>query len=319
MAERPPAPSSTTARIWRTVRDLHRRRVLTARRVGCGFVLLLVLTLLGMVALSRAADTVASLFTDEPDPVAGSPFDTVAPTAPPSSGSPALDRIVARDRLIVAVQEVPGLVELAPATGQDTGFDVALLELVARDLGVDPARTSYKPLAGDSRAAALQRGEADVVAGGYEVPPEGPVAVAGPYLVLPQRLAVPPGSTVTGLDSLGGGQVCAVEGSAAAESLAGRLGNALVTRGSVGSCEEILSTRAVAVAADEASLAGTDLTPVGPPLGETRYGFGLSPGDDVLRDRVQSALRRAIENGTWARLYAEHLGTPVPEPPPMGR
>lgn len=315
MAERP--PPSTAMRTWRNLRELHRRRVLTARRVGCGFVLLLVLTLLGMVALRHAANTVASLFTD--DPVAGSPFDTAAPSAPPSSGSPALDRIVARDRLIVAAQEAPGLVERTPATGDVTGFDVALLELVARDLGVDPDRTSYKPLTGDSRAAALQRGEADVVAGGYEVPPEAPVTVAGPYLVLPQRLAVPPGSTVTGLDSLGDRQVCAVEGSAAAESLAPRLGDALVTRGSVGSCMNILNTRVVAVAADEAALAESELTAVGRPQGETRYGFGLPPGDDVLRDRVQSVLRRAVEDGTWARLYAQYLGTPVPAPPPIGR
>ena len=42
---------------------------------------------------------------------------------------------------------------------------IALLDLVARGLGVDPERTSFKPLPAGSRAAALERGEVDLVAG----------------------------------------------------------------------------------------------------------------------------------------------------------
>ncbi len=51
----------------------------------------------------------------------------------------------------------------------------------------------------------------------------------------------------------------------------------------------------------------------------SRYGFGLPAGDEVLRNRVQAVLRQAVADGTWERLYAEHLGTPVPDPPPLGR
>ena len=46
---------------------------------------------------------------------------------------------------------------------------IALLDLVARELGVDPERTSFKPLPTGSRAAALERGEVNLVAGGYEI------------------------------------------------------------------------------------------------------------------------------------------------------
>ncbi|MDQ3885635.1 MAG: transporter substrate-binding domain-containing protein, partial [Actinomycetota bacterium] len=116
----------------------------------------------------------------------------------------------------------------------------ALLDLVARELGVDPERTSFKLLSAGSREAALKRGEVDLVAGGYEITDQrrGEVAFAGPYLIR----------------------------------------------------------------ADS-----------------TRYGIGLPAGDDVLRHRVQTVLRTAIEDGTWKRLYAEHLGTPVPDPPPLER
>jgi ABC-type amino acid transport substrate-binding protein len=47
----------------------------------------------------------------------------------------------------------------------------------------------------------------------------------------------------------------------------------------------------------------------------TEYGFGLPPGDPLLRERVTAVLRHAIDDGTWARLYAKYLGTPVPSPP----
>lgn len=225
-------------RAWQVYRELRRRGVLTVRRLGCAVLVLIVVAVAALALLDRAADGVAALFVDEPDAVAGSPFDTVAPSAPAGSGSEVVDRIVARDRLIVAVQEVPGLVQRDPATGEYTGFDVALLDLVARELGVDPERTSFKPLPAGSREAALERGEVDLVAGGYEITDQrrAEVAFAGPYLLGPDS---------------------------------------------------------------------------------TRYGFGLPAGDDVLRDRVQAAMRAAVDDGTWRRLYAEHLDAPVPDPPPL--
>jgi len=228
-------------RAWQVYRELRRRGVLTVRRLGCAVLVLIVVAVAALALLDRAADGVAALFVDEPDAVAGSPFDTVAPSTPAGSGSEVVDRIVARDRLIVAVQEVPGLVQRDPATGEYTGFDIALLDLVARGLGADPERTSFKPLPAGSREAALERGEVDLVAGGYEITDQrrSEVTFAGPYLINPP--------------------------------------------------------------------------------GGTRYGFGLPVGDDVLRDRVQAVLREVVADGTWTRLYAEHLGTPAPDPPPLGR
>jgi ABC-type amino acid transport substrate-binding protein len=49
--------------------------------------------------------------------------------------------------------------------------------------------------------------------------------------------------------------------------------------------------------------------------GTIEYGIGLPPDDPAIRERVTAVLRRAIDDGTWARLYAEYLGTPVPNPP----
>ncbi|MPZ64925.1 MAG: transporter substrate-binding domain-containing protein [Pseudonocardiaceae bacterium] len=319
-AEQRPVPG---ARLWRTLRGLRRRGVLTVRRIGCALLVLLVVVVAGLVLLDRTIDGITALFGDEPEPVPGNTFDSVTPSTTASSGSENIDRITRRDRLIVGVQRVPGLVERDPQTRAYSGFDIALAGLVARELGVDPADTAFKTLPGGYRESVLATGEADLVLGGYAITEQrsADVAFAGPYLRSPQRLAVPAGRAGE-LDPLRDGTVCAVEDSPTALSLAPRLGERLVTRGSLDTCAALLGNRVDALAGDEVLLAGVladdpELQLSGAPLGETRYGIGLAPGDDVLARRVREVLRTAVEDGTWARLYAEHLGTPVPEPPPL--
>ncbi len=298
---------------------VRQRGWLRPRPIGC---LLVVLVIAALWVLGRAVDEAGAIFGDRRAPVAGSPFDTVAPPLPVSSGSPAIDRITQRGRLIVAIQEAPGLAQRLPGSSNYTGFEIALLELIARDLGVDPTAVSFKPLAGSSRAAALGRGEADLVLGGYELTPQrrAEVSIAGPYLVRPLRLAVPVSSPVTGLNSLGQGKVCAPADSSAAATLAD-LGQRLQTRATLAACTTLLGDRIEAIADDQAALAAVlakapgTLRLVGEPLGTTEYGIGLPPGDQVLRDRINTVLRNAINDGTWARRYAEYLGTPVSSPP----
>jgi ABC-type amino acid transport substrate-binding protein len=213
------------------LRLMRRRGWLRPSRIGC---LLVVFVFAVMWLLGRAVDVATDLSHDHPAPVAGSPFDAVTPSRPASSGSPTIDRIALRGKLIVAVRRAAGPAQRSPGSGGDTGFDIALVGLIAQDLGVDPARTSFKPLAASSREGALSRSDVDLVLG-YEITPQASASVAGPYLV--RR-----GTTI-------------------------------------------------------------------------EYGVGLPPDDPVLHERVTSVLRHAIGDGTWARLYAEYLGTPVPNPP----
>lgn len=209
---------------------MRRHGWLRPRRIGC---LLVVVVIAAIWLVGQVVEGIDSL--SSPPPVAGNPLSPVAPAQPASSGSPTIDRITQRDKLIVAVQEVPGLAQRSSSPGGYTGFDIALLDLIARDLAVDPTRTSFKALPEGTREAALQRGDVDLVLGGYEITstPTTTVGIAGPYLV----------------------------------------------------------------------------------RGSTEYGIGLPLGDPVLRDRITAALRRAIDDGTWARLYAQYLGGPVPSPP----
>lgn len=209
----------------------------TLRRAGCALVVF-------VVAFGALVGTVAMLLLggdQEEASGAGSVFDREKPRAAPGSGSATIDLIIRRGRLVVAVQELPGLASRDPATRDWTGFDVEIARLIAADLGVDSTRTAFKPIAGRSREAALVDGDVDLVLGYPSTDARrAQVGFAGPYLSSPQ------------------------------------------------------------------------------PLGRTDYGIGLRSGDEVLRARVSDVLRRAVADGSWARLYAEHLGTPVPQPPAMG-
>ncbi len=320
-----PSPGS---RVWWVLRVMLRRGWLRPRRIGCLLVVLVMLGFAALWVLGRAVEGVTAAFGNRPAPVSGSPFDTVAPPPPASSGSPPIDRIIQRGKLIVAIQEAPGLAQRSAGPSDYTGFDIALLGLIARDLGVDPAATSFKPLPAGSREDALGRGEVDLLLGGYEITSQrlDKVGIAGPYLTQQLRLAVPANSPVTGLSSLGHREVCAPAHSSAAAALAAR-GVRLQTRPTLGDCVTLLGGRVAAIAHDQASVAKVLATApgrlrlVGEPLriteygSITEYGIGLSKGDQVLRQKVTAVLQRAITDGTWARLYADNLREPAPSPP----
>lgn len=314
--------ASPGTRAWAVLRRLHAGGWLRPRRIGCLLLVLLTLLFSALWVIGSTVNQVTAAF--GPEPIRDNPIQPIAPPpAPASSGSPTIDR-VEQDRLYVAIQEVPQLAARTPgsATNYD-GFDVAVAERIAAELGADPADTVFKPIPPSRRDAAVNGLDADIAIGGYEITPQHRTGldVVGPYLVSDLRLAVPADSPATGLDSLGAGEVCAPRDSSAAARLAGPLGERLVTRASLESCANLLGTKVSAIAGNDialralrASRSGT-LRMVGEPLGTTQYGIGVPAGDEVLRERVTEVLQEIIGNGTWAELYAEYLGTPVPPAP----
>ncbi len=314
----PGSKPSPGTRAWGVVRALHRGGWLRPRRIGCLLVVLVILLVTALWALGSAVNGITAMFRNDPDPVAGSPFDTVTPTSPPSSG-PTAD-LINGGKLIVAVPPGFGPTGRTPGLGDYAGFDLALLDLVARDLGAASVDTG-KQTSEKTRVGMLTRGEADV--GLFEITPQRHVGVdvVGPYLLSELRLAVPSTSPVTGVDSLGDGEVCAPRDSPAATALADRLGQRLKTRASLSACTNLLGKGVTAIAADDVALralpeqANGELRMVGDPLGSTQYGIGVPAGDQVFRQRITAVLRKAVADGTWALLYEQYLGAPAPTPP----
>lgn len=304
------------------LRRLHSGGWLRPRRIGCLLLVLLVLLFGALWMIGAAVNQVTAAF--GPEPIRDNPIQPVGPPpAPASSGSPTIDR-VKQDRLYVAIQEIPQLAARTPGSPNNyAGFDVAVTERIAAELGADPADTVFKPIPPSRRDAAVNGPDADIAIGGYEITPQRRTGldVVGPYLVSDLRLAVPADSPVTGLDSLGAGEVCAPRGSSAATRLSGPLDERLTTRASLESCANLLGRKVSAIAGNDIALRALpasrdgELRMVGEPLGTSEYGIGVPAGDVVLRERIATVLQEMIDDGTWAELYAEYLGTPVPPEP----
>ncbi|MGQ0777059.1 MAG: transporter substrate-binding domain-containing protein [Pseudonocardiales bacterium] len=328
----PPGPKGPRGtRAWTALRALHAGGWLRPRRIGCLLVVLAILLYAALWSLSSAVNGVTAMF--RPDPVPGSPFDTVTPTSPTSTGPPGPD-LVLGGKLIVAVQNVPGLAEPTATPGGYTGFGIALVELIASELGEDHGATNYKSASTTSAAIGMfARGEANLALGEFAITPQPitpqpitpqqspELGIVVPYLESPLRLAVPSNSPVNGLDSLGQGKVCAPRDSPAEAALESRLGDRLTTRANLGACDNLLGVSVTAIIGDDLALrrlpamTSGQLRVVGEPLGTTEYGIAVQPDDHALRDRVIYVLRTAIADGTWARLYTESFNKPAPDPP----
>lgn len=318
----PPGPKpSPGTRAWAVLRRLRAGGWLRPRRIGCLLVVFVILLITALWVFASAVNGITAMFRNDPDPVQGGPWPSVTPTSPPSSGPAPVD-LINDGKLIVAVPPGFGSGERSPGLGNYAAFDLAVLELVAHDLGANSVSTDKRVptnirtymLTGPTKQADLAL---------FEITPQRrtEVDIVGPYLVSDLLLAVPADSPVTGLDSLGDGDVCARGDSPAAAALADRMGGRPEEKASLGDCANLLGTRVAAIAGDEIALRALPavetgkLRMVGEPLGKTEYGIGVPTGDEVLRERITAVLRKAVDDGTWARLYEKYLGAPVPTPP----
>ncbi|MBX6167245.1 transporter substrate-binding domain-containing protein [Thermobispora bispora] len=229
-------------------------------------------------------------------------------------------------RLVVAVRlGQPGLVNQRPDGGL-TGFDIAVVRYVARELGY---RDDQIVFTGDAAQADLVLGTMGPAFPGGETR-----YVAGPYLVTTTNILVRANDlAIRGVRDLAGRCVCATGSSA--RPLVARFGEAwkhafLAEANVPAACAPLLADgRCDAIVADAPVLAGLAVQYPGRfrfsgrPLATIEYGIGTSSA--ALRDRVTEALRHMFEDGSWKRAVIEHLGvlatryTAPPELPATAR
>jgi glutamate transport system substrate-binding protein len=232
-----------------------------------------------------------------------------------TSGSPTLDKIKLRKRLVVSMpRDKPGLSTPGP-DGQVAGFDVEIARIVAKGLELPPDAVSFKPLPPNTVATALDSGDIDLAFGGLVMGTPGPDLV-GPYLATTVDVLVLAGSPVTAVEGLGTGRVCAVSGTRDADKLRARVPGVKIIE-SAGARQCLLQLRASQVqgiVADDGVLRGlTAAEPrayrlLGARLANQGYGAGLPAGDSVLRAKITEILASASEDGSWQAAYDATLG-----------
>jgi polar amino acid transport system substrate-binding protein len=209
-------------------------------------------------------------------------------------------------------------------TGKTVGFDVDMMDLVAKKLGVEQAIVDT-PFEGIKSGQDLSTGKCDVAAAGMTITDERKKAIlfSLPYFDATQALLVKKDSTVATLADLKGkklGAQAATTGLDYAKSKQAENGYEIVEFQDLATETQALSTGQIEGAINdlpvwtEAIKEDKGATKVATQFdtGE-QYGFGMKLGNDALKKVVDEAITTAKSDGTYAALYTKWIGQAPPK------
>ena len=202
-----------------------------------------------------------------------------------------------------------------------SGFDVAVATYVAKELGTEAADIQWVQAPSAQRENLISTGQVDLVFATYSITDERKtkVSFAGPYFVAGQDLLVrADDSSITGPDALDGKKLCSVTGSTSAQKVKDKYpGVQLQELSGYSECLPALANGTLdALTTDDTILAGLAAQPeyagkfkvVGKTFSEERYGVGLKKGDTALCEKVNTALKKMVEDGSWQKALDDNLG-----------
>jgi glutamate transport system substrate-binding protein len=237
-------------------------------------------------------------------------------------GSPTFDRMTQNGKVVIGVKEdQPGLGYKDPTTGEYSGFDIEIAQLIAAKLGFKEDQIEFKTVQSAGREAAITNGDVDYYVGTYTINDKRKqqISFAGPYFIAGQDLLIRADDTsITGKDTLKGKKVCSVTGSTPIQKVREEQltepENIVEFQGYSQCVEKLVTSEVDAVTTDDAILKGyaaqdpDALKVVGKPFSEEPYGVGLAHDDQALRDAMNDILEKAKDDGTWQSLYDSTLG-----------
>jgi len=201
------------------------------------------------------------------------------------------------------------------------GFDVDVAKYVAKELGYSEDKITFKEAQSAQRETLISSGQVKLVFATYSITDtrKQQVSFAGPYFVAGQDLLVKSDNTdITGPDKLTGKKLCSVTGSTPAENIKKKYPQVqLQNYDTYSKCVQALSTGAVdAVTTDDTILAGFaaqdqykgKIKVVGKPFTTEHYGVGLKKGDVDTCNKVNTALKKMIDDGSWQKAVDSNLG-----------
>jgi glutamate transport system substrate-binding protein len=214
----------------------------------------------------------------------------------------------------------PGL-GLKTPNGTYTGFDVDVATYVAKELGYDAKNIEWKETPSADRETALQRGDVDFIAATYSITEEREEKVdfAGPYLLAHQDLLIRSDDNVSKGDDLNGKKLCSVSGSTSAQNVKNDFAPKaqLKQLGTYSECIDGLASGAVdALTTDDSILAGYAAQEqykgkfklAGLSLSNENYGIGVKKGDTELKDKINAALEKMVQDGSWEQAVKDNFG-----------
>jgi polar amino acid transport system substrate-binding protein len=209
-------------------------------------------------------------------------------------------------------------------TGKTVGFDVDMMDLVAKKIGVEQAIVDT-PFEGIKSGQDLSTGKCDIAAAGMTITPERQKAIlfSMPYFDATQALLVKSDSSVATLADLKGkklGAQAATTGLDYAKSKQAENGYEIVEFQDLATETQALTTGQIDAAINdlpvwtEATKENKGATKIATQFdtGE-QYGFGMKLGNDLLKKVVDDVITKAKSDGTYASLYTKWIGQAPPK------
>jgi glutamate transport system substrate-binding protein len=215
------------------------------------------------------------------------------------------------------------------------GFDIDTAKYVAKALGTSEQDITWVEANPEDRETLLSSGKADLVVATYSITDQRKQTVdfAGPYFVAHQDLLVRRNDEdLTGPDTLDGRKLCSVTGTTSAALVKtlykGRI--ELQEYPKYSECVNALVKGDIdAVTTDDVILAGFAavkpykgvLRVVGKGFSDERYGIGIKKGDTEMVTKVNDALKKFIDDGSWKKSLEDNVGPSgyrIPDAPTPG-
>jgi glutamate transport system substrate-binding protein len=226
------------------------------------------------------------------------------------------------DKIKVGIKfDQPGLGLKTPG-GDYTGFDVDVATYIAKELGHKAKDIEWVQAPSAERENLISRGDVDFVVASYSINDERKqkVSFAGPYLLAHQDLLLrADDSSISKATDLNSKKLCSVTGSTSAQNVKKDFAPKadLQVYGGYSECLTGLENSTVdALTTDDSILAGYasqkanqgKFKLAGLKLSDEKYGVGLKKGDTKLQGKINDALKKMQEDGSWEKFVKANFG-----------
>jgi polar amino acid transport system substrate-binding protein len=213
-----------------------------------------------------------------------------------------------------------------PVTGRIEGFDIDVLRAVAQAIFGDPDKVELRVITSPERLSVLENRQVDIVARNMTITCDRwtKIAFSTEYYRSGQKVLVPLGSKVTGLDQLKGQKVCAPDKSTSLDKLRQYGGVIPVPADTHTACLVLFQQGDVqAITGDDTVLAGLAAQDpyakvVGRAFTAEPYGLGVNKEHVDLVRFVNGVLEQMRRDGRLTAAYDRWLKPalgPAPAPP----
>ncbi len=214
----------------------------------------------------------------------------------------------------------PGLGQQTPDGGYE-GFDVDVATYIANELGVSEDNIEWVEAPSPDREAMLQRGDVDFIVASYSISDERKQQVdfAGPYFLAHQDLLVRSDEGDITEEDVNDMTLCSVTGSTSAQNVQDSIAPDANTQtfSTYSECLPALQNGTIdALTTDDSILAGYaaqdqyqgQFKLAGLNLSDEYYGVGVPKGETQLRDDINAALEKMVQDGSWDQAVEDNFG-----------